>query len=99
MNAEIKDPSVENPENKVPPLKPGVGHNTAQDTSPGLFVVVNITFPVHSLSFFFQNLSRAFPVLAVANAGFYVGRRDETGQPAHRQRRLMQFSVFSALWI
>ena len=40
-----------------------------------------ITLPVHSLQFF-QNLSRFYPALAVANTGSCVGPKNKIGHPA-----------------
>ena len=40
-----------------------------------------ITLPVHSLQFF-QNLSRFYPALAVANTGSCVGPQNKIGHPA-----------------
>ena len=61
--AEIKVPSVENPElTNVFPLKPGVGQNVVTYASPAsthFFLVLISTFPVHSPSFF-QNHLPAF---------------------------------------
>ena len=82
---------------KFLPLKPGVGQYiaihptpTARDSS-----LLISTHPVH-LPAFFQNLSRVFPVLAVANTGFCVGPQNKIGPPAHRYRQLMQFTELSA---
>ena len=43
-----------------------------------------------------KTLSRAFPVLAVANTGSCVGPRNKIGHPAHRYRQLTQVPVLSA---
>ena len=48
---------------------------------------------------FVQNVSRVFPVLAVANAGSCVGPQNKIGHLAHRHRRLMQVPVLSACGI
>ena len=53
------------------------------------------TLPVHSPAFF-QNLSRVFPVLAVANTSSCVGWQNKVGHPAYRYRQLMQIPVLSA---
>ena len=53
------------------------------------------TRPVHS-SAFSQNLSRVFPVLAVAKTGSCVGPPNKIDGPAHRYRQLMQVPVLSA---
>ena len=45
---------------------------------------------------FFQNLTRTFPVLVLANTGSCVGPQNKTGHPAHRYRQLMQVPVLSA---
>ena len=42
------------------------------------------------------NLSRVFPVLAVANTGSCEGPKNKIGDPAHRYRQLMQVPVLSA---
>ena len=36
------------------------------------------------------NLSRVFPVLAVADSGSCVGPQNEIGHPTHRYRHMMQ---------
>ena len=57
----------------VLPFKPGV----SQHILPGLFL------PFQSIHLhFFQNLSRFFPVLAVANTGSCVGPQNKIGHPA-----------------
>ena len=68
----------------VLPLKPGVGHYiaiyatlTAKDFFLAYF------YPSGPFTcFFFQNLSRFFPVLAVADTGSCVGLQNKIGQPA-----------------
>ena len=74
---------------KVLPLKPGVDQNIAMQaslTARGFFLELFFTrLPVHS-PVFFQNLSRAFPVSAVANTGFRVGLQNKIGHPARRSR-------------
>ena len=52
-------------------------------------------WPSH-LHFFFQNLSRVFPVLAVADTGSCVGPHNKIGHPAHSYGQLMQVPVLSA---
>ena len=58
VDAKIKVPSVENPElTDVLPLKPGVGQIIAMHashTARNSFLVLILTFPVHSPSFFFS---------------------------------------------
>ena len=78
---------------KVLLLKPrsGIGQNIAIHASPtarDIFLELISTLPVHSHAFF-ENLSRAFPVLAVANTGSYAGSQNEIGHPAHRYRQFM----------
>ena len=72
-DAEIKVPYLENTELKVLLLKPGAGEYiaiyamfTAKKINSSLLIS---TLPVHSPAFF-SNLSRVFPVLAVANTGW-----------------------------
>ena len=48
------------------------------------------------LHILFQNLSRAFPVLVVANTGSCMGPWNKIGHPAHRYRQLMQVIVLTA---
>ena len=69
-DAEIKVPSVENPEltNVLPALKPGVGQNIATHASP------TSTFPVHSPSF----VSKSSPSLAKTNIVAGVGPRNKS---------------------
>ena len=44
----------------------------------------------------FQNLSRVFPVLALASTGSCVGPQNEEGHPARHYRQLMRVPVLSA---
>ena len=62
------------------PLKPGVGQNVALHATltARISSLLISTLPVHSPAFF-QNLSRFFHVLAVANTGFCVGRQKRIG--------------------
>ena len=67
----------------VLPLKPGVGEYiavhatlTARD-----FFLANF-YPFGSFICIFQNLSRFFPVLAVANTGSCVDPQNKTSHPA-----------------
>ena len=68
----------------VLPLQPGVGQYIAYILRllPGISSLLISTFPGHSPAFFFQNLSRFFPVLAVANAGSCVGPQNKISHPA-----------------
>ena len=81
----IKDLSVENPESKVLPLKPGVVQNIAVHVSPAARDFF-AKFYLPSPFFFFFNLSPLFPVLAVAKVGFCVSLQTKMGHPAHRHR-------------
>ena len=62
---------------------------------PGISSLLITTLPVLS-PVFFQNLSRVFPVLAVANTGSCVGPQSKIGLPALCCRQLMQVPVLSA---
>ena len=62
---------------------------------PGISSWLISTLPVHLLDVF-QNLSRVFPLLAVANTCSCVGQQNKTGHPAYRYRQLMQVPVLSA---
>ena len=53
------------------------------------FVVVVVVVVV-------ANLSRGFPVFAVANTGSCVRSQNKIGHPTHRYRQLMQVPVLSA---
>ena len=61
----------------------------------GISSLLISTLPVHSLAFF-QNLSRVFPVLAVANTGSCAGPQNEIGHPAQRYKQMTQVPVLSA---
>ena len=93
-DAEIKDPSVECPELKgfslsnEDPHTGMVGQNKATYASPtarDFFLELISTHPVHSVHFF-PNLSRVFPVLAVANTDSSAGPQNKIGHPARRSR-------------
>ena len=56
------------------------------------FFIVNCFLPCP----FFQNNSRVFPVLAMANVGSCVGPKNKLGHAVNRQRQLMQVTVMSA---
>ena len=76
---------------KVLTLKPGVGQYIAMHatlTARDFFLVSFYAFC--PFTYIFPNLSRVFPVLAVANTGSCVGPQNKIGQPAHRYRQLMQ---------
>ena len=62
---------------------------------PEISSLLIYTLPVHSLAFF-RNLSRYFPVLAVADAGSCVGQQNQTGHLAHRYGQWMQVPVLTA---
>ena len=62
---------------------------------PGISSMLISSLPVHSPALF-QNLSRAFPVLDVANTGSSVGLLNMIGHPAHCYRQLMQVPVLRA---
>ena len=66
------------------PLKPGVGQYIAihATLTARNFFLANF-YPSGPLTcIFFQNLSRFFPVLAVANTGSCVGPQNKIGHPA-----------------
>ena len=83
---------------KVLPLKPGVGQYIAINatlTARDFFLAK--LYPSGPFTcIFFQNLSRVFPVLAVANIDSCVGPQYKIGHPAHRYGQLMQVPVLSA---
>ena len=91
-DAEIKDPYGGKPElkgsllslDRAGPYIAMHATTTAKDSS-----LLISTLLVHS-PLFYPNHSRAFPVLAVANTGSYVGPQNKIGHPAHRCRKLMQ---------
>ena len=91
-DAEIKVPYVENTEHKGSPFKAwsrSVYSHTRYAYYQGL-VISTLFF------FFFQNLSRVFPVLAVANSGSRVGPHSKIYHPAYHYRQLRQVPVLSA---
>ena len=67
----------------VLPLKPGIGQHIAiHATLTAMDILLaNFYLPAHSPAFF-QNLSRVFPVLAVADTGSSVGLQNKIGLPA-----------------
>ena len=70
---------------KVLPLKPGVGQYIAMHAThtAGNFFLANFYLPVNSPAFFsLKNLSRVFPVLAVANTSSCVSPQNKIGHPA-----------------
>ena len=76
-DAEIKGPSVENPEIKGSlPVKPGVCQNAATHATPAArdLFLSNFYLPIHSPAFFQKKkkLSRVVPELVVANSGPYM---------------------------
>ena len=84
VDAEIKVLSAENTELKGAPCKSLVGQYiaihatlTARD-----FFLANFYPSGPFTSIFFQNLSRVFLVLALANTGSCVGPQNKIGQPA-----------------
>ena len=86
-------PSVENPELKGSPCKAwSRSVYSSPWSTPKTGNLASRSIHIH----FFQNLSRMFPVLAVAGAGSRLDPQDEIGHPAHRHRRLMQVPVLSA---
>ena len=62
----------------------------------GISSVLISTLPAHSPAFFPQNLSRAFPVFAVANTCSCVGPQNKIVHLVYRYRQLMQVPVLSA---
>ena len=69
---------------KVLPVKPGVGQYIAMHASLTARDFLHANF-YRSSPFtcnFFQNLSRVFPLLAVANIGSCVSPKNKTGHPA-----------------
>ena len=69
---------------KVLPLKTGVGQYVAMHAT----LTVRDSFLANFypsdpfICIFFQNFSQVFPVLAVANTGFYVRPQNKIGHPA-----------------
>ena len=49
---------------------------------PGISSLLICTLPIHSPAFSFQNLSRVFPALVVANTGSCVDPQTKIGHPA-----------------
>ena len=83
-DAEIKVPSGENTELKRSPviaLSRSVYSHTCYAYCQGFFPCLFLPFQSIHLHFF-QNLSRFFPVLALANTGSCIGLQNKIGQPA-----------------
>ena len=81
---------------KVLPLKSGIGQNLLPGVS---FFLTTFYLPGAFTFIFFQNLSRVFPVLAVANARSCVVPQNKTDHPTRCHRRLMQVLVLIAYGI
>ena len=82
-DAEIKVSSGENTELKRSPFQAwsrSVYSHTCYAYCEGFLPCLFLPFPSIHLHFF-QNLSRIFPVLAVANTGSWVGPQNEIGHP------------------
>ena len=85
----LKTPSVENPELKDSPFKAWSrsGYSHACFTCcQGFLPLTNFYLLGPFILIFVQNLSRVFPVLAVANAGSCVDLQNKTGCPARHHR-------------
>ena len=69
---------------KVLPLKPGVGQYIALHATltARYFFLANLYPSCLFTCIFYLNLSRVFPVLAVANIGSCLGPQNEIGHPA-----------------
>ena len=83
-DAEIKVPSVENTELKGFPFKTwsrSVYSHTCYAYWKGFLPCLFLPFRSIHLHFF-QNLSRVFPVLAVANTGSCIGLQNKIRHPA-----------------
>ena len=76
---------------RVLPLKSGVGQNIALNASPTArdFFISKSYFSGPFIFIFPQNLSRVFPVLAVADASSCVDSQKEAGHTANRHWRSM----------
>ena len=98
-DAEIRDPSVQNPHLKVLPFKPGAGPYKATHATPTArdFFLASF-YPSGPVTCIFSKTSpnRALPVLDVANTGSCVGPQNKIGHPAHCYRQLMQVPVLSS---
>ena len=84
VDAEIKVPSGENTELKRSPFQAwsrSVYSHTCYAYCQGFLPCLFLPFQSIHLHFF-QNLSRLFPVLAVANTGSCVGPQNKIGHPA-----------------
>ena len=82
-DAEIKVPSVENTELKGSPLKPELGQYIAIHAMlPARDFFYPHLYPSGLFTCIFSNLSRVFPVLAVANTGSSVGPQNKISHPA-----------------
>ena len=97
-DAEIKGSFVQNPDLKSSPFsawRRSVYSHACYACCQGFSFVIS-TLPVHSPAFFPQNLSRVFPVLAVANTGSCVGPQNKISHPVHHFRQLVQVPVLCA---
>ena len=84
-DAEINLPSGENTELKRAAFKAwnrSVYSHTCYAYWHGFLPYLFLSFRSIYVLFFFQNLSRFFPVLAVANTGSCVGPQNKIGHPA-----------------
>ena len=80
-DVEIKVPSVQNTQLEGSPFKGQYIAIHATLTARDFFLAY--FYPSGAFTcIFFQNLSRAFPVLAAANTGSCVGPHNKTGYPA-----------------
>ena len=69
---------------KVLPLKPGIGQYIAKHATLTArdFFLANFYPSGPFICIVSKNLSRVFPVLAVASTGSYVGPQNKIGHPA-----------------
>ena len=83
---------------KVLPLKPGVGQYIATHATLTArnFFLANFYLSGPFTCIFPKPLPSVCRVLAVANAGSYLGLQNEIGHAARRYRQLMQVPVLSA---
>ena len=99
VDAEIKDPSVENPELKGSPFKAWSRSEYSHACfthCQGFLPWTNFYPPGPFTCIFSKTSPEFFPALAVANTGSCVGLQTKIGHPACRSRRLMQTPVSSA---
>ena len=78
----------------VLPLKPGVGQYIAMHATNFFPAKFYLPGPFTSISP--QTSPKCFHLLAVANAGSWLGPQNKIGHLAHRHRQLMQVSVLNA---